>query len=50
MICFRREPYSVVRATMEDNGIVGDLRVQKQDLVCGKGVVVSETAGMEVRL
>ena len=42
--------YSVVRATMEDNGIVGDLRVQKQDLVCGKGVVVSETAGMEVRL
>lgn len=42
--------YSTVRATMEDNGIVGDLRVLKQDLACGMGIVVTETAGMEVRV
>ena len=53
---YRREfwpdvfPFSRVRATIASNGIEGDLRVLQQDLECGKGVVVTETVGMEVQL
>ena len=43
-------PYSLVRATLSEHGIRGDLRVVKQDLACGKGVTVSETAWEEVRV
>ena len=43
-------PYSLVRATLSEHGIQGDLRVVKQDLTCGKGVTVSETAWQEVRV
>jgi len=42
--------FSRVRATIPSNGIEGDLRVLKQELECGKGVVVNETSGMEVQL
>ena len=43
-------PYSLVRATLRENGLEGDLRVMTQELECGAGVTVSETAGLEVRL
>ena len=43
-------PYSIVRATMPNNGIDGDLRVLSQSLECGRGVVISEVSGMEVVL
>lgn len=41
-------PFSMVRATLPANGIEGNLRVLTQSLTCGKGVTVSEVAGMEV--
>lgn len=40
--------YSLVRATLERNGISGLLRVRSQNLECGAGIVVSETVGEEV--
>lgn len=40
----------MVRASLADNGIEGDLRVLSQSIDCGDGVKVSETAGMEVLL
>lgn len=43
-------PYDVVRARLSENGIEGDLRVMTQDLKCGAGIKVSETAAMEVKL
>ena len=43
-------PYSLVRATLSEHGIQGELRVVKQDLSCGKGVTVSETSWQEVRV
>jgi hypothetical protein len=43
-------PHSLVRATLSEHGIQGDLRVMKQDLTCGKGVTVQETAWQEVRV
>lgn|GEM_PF-1359828 len=42
-------PYSIVRATLPETGLAGDLRVISQQLECGKGVTVAETAGLEVR-
>lgn len=42
-------PYSLVRATLVNNGIEGDLRVLSQDINCGHGVTIAETAGMEVK-
>lgn len=41
-------PFSIVRASLKDNGIEGDLRVISQQLSCGRGVTVSEVSGMEV--
>lgn len=43
-------PYSLVRATLSEHGIQGDLRVMRQELACGKGVTVSETSWQEVRV
>lgn len=43
-------PYSMVRATLPNNGIDGDLMVLSQSLKCGRGVVISEVSGMEVVL
>ncbi len=42
--------FSMVRATIANNGVEGDLRVLTQTLKCGSGVTVTETAGMEVVL
>lgn len=38
-------PYSLVHATMAENGVEGLLRVTSQELACGKGVTVTESAG-----
>lgn len=43
-------PFSLVRATLPDSGLEGDLRVMSQEITCGNGMTVSENAGMEVRL
>lgn len=43
-------PYSIVRATLESNGLDGDLRVMRQTLTCGKGITVDEESGLEVRI
>lgn len=43
-------PYSLVHATLEDNGLEGDLRVKTQNLTMGNGITVDETAWQEVRL
>ena len=43
-------PYSMVRATLERNGLSGDLRVLRQDIKCGHGITVSEESGMEIQL
>lgn len=43
-------PFDIVSASLASNGIEGDLRVMKQELMCGAGITVSETAGMEMRL
>ena len=43
-------PFSIVRATLPNDGIDGDLRVLSQSLKCGRGVVISEVAGEEVVL
>lgn len=42
--------YSKVRATVPDEGISGELRVTKQEIEFGRGLTVTETAGMEVSL
>lgn len=44
------QPFGLVRATLASNGVEGDLRVMRQTLRCGNGVVVEETAGKEVSL
>ena len=43
-------PFDIVSASLASNGIEGELRVMKQELKCGAGITVSETAGMEMRL
>lgn len=43
-------PNSMVRASLANEGVEGDLRVISQSIECGKGAKVSETAGMEVRV
>ena len=43
-------PFSLVRATLPEHGLEGDLRILRQTLNCAKGVTVSETAGEEVRV
>jgi len=43
-------PYDVVRATLADNGIEGELRVISSNISKDHGAVVSEVAGLEVRL
>lgn len=43
-------PNSVVRASLANEGVEGDLRVISQSIECGRGAKVSETAGMEVRV
>lgn len=43
-------PNSVVRASLKNEGIEGDLRVISQSIECGRGAKVSEVAGMEVRV
>ena len=42
-------PFSLVRGTMPSVGIDGDLRVTRQSLACGRGIVVEEQASREVR-
>lgn len=41
--------YDVVRASLADNGLEGDLRIKTQRLECGNGVTVAEEADEEVR-
>lgn len=41
-------PFSVVRGSLADVGIEGDMRVMTQTLVCGAGIYVQETCGQEV--
>lgn len=41
-------PYSLVRASLSEHGVEGDLRVSEQSLECGRGVKVTESAQMEV--
>jgi len=43
-------PNSVVRASLANEGVEGDLRVISQSIECGRGARVSEVAGMEVRV
>lgn len=42
-------PFSMVRGTMPSVGIDGDMRVTRQSLACGRGIVVEEQASREVR-
>ena len=42
-------PGDLVRASVADVGLDGDLRVYRQSLECGRGVVVEEEARTEVR-
>lgn len=52
---YRREywpgvhPYSMVRGTMPSVELEGDLRVRRQSLTLGRGIVVEERAEAEVR-
>lgn len=39
--------YSVIRANVDELGLVGDMRVTKQSYSIGEGIVVSETAEVE---
>lgn len=39
-------PFTVVRGTLSQEGLVGDMRVLTQSFKCGNGVLVSETAGI----
>lgn len=41
-------PFSLVRGTLADVQIEGDLRVQTQSLECGKGILVTEKAERQV--
>ena len=41
-------PFSLVEATLSENGISGSLRVMSQTLNCGKGITVNEKVGQEV--
>ena len=43
-------PYSVVRASLDDFGMAGDLRVDSQEVEIGRGLVYRENAIREVRL
>lgn len=43
-------PFSVVRGSMADIGLDGDMMVLSQSLTCDKGITVQETAGQAVRL
>ena len=42
--------FDLVRATIASNGISGDLRVMSQEITCGRGALVSEKVGEEVRV
>lgn len=42
-------PGDMVRGSIASVGIVGDLRVRRQSLACGNGIVVTERSAMEVR-
>ena len=43
-------PYDVVSASLASNGVEGELRVISQSVARDHGAVVTETAGLEVRL
>ena len=43
-------PFSVVSASLANEGIEGKPRVISQSVECGRGAKVSETSGMEVRV
>ncbi len=40
-------PFDMVTGSIEGAGLVGNMRVLKQSLTCGKGITISETAGKE---
>lgn len=40
-------PFDIVTGSIEGVGLVGKMRVLQQDLTCGKGIKISETAGKE---
>lgn len=42
-------PFSLISASLPSKGIEGDLRVLSQEIACDKGIVVSETAGIEIK-
>ena len=41
-------PYSMVKGSLPSVGLEGNLRVISQSLECGKGIVLTETSGLEV--
>lgn len=41
-------PFSLVRGSLASVGLDGDMRVMRQSLTCGKGIVVEEGANREV--
>ena len=43
-------PFSLVRATLADQGLEGDLRVLSHSCSFSKGIVFDETSGIEVRV
>ena len=43
-------PFSLVRASLVNQGIEGDLRVLSHSCTFGKGIVFNETSGIEVRV
>lgn len=43
-------PFSVVRGSMPDMGLDGDMRVLSQSLDCSHNIIVNETAGQVVRV
>jgi hypothetical protein len=42
-------PFSLISASLPSRGIDGDLRVLSQSISCENGIVVSETAGVEIK-
>ena len=42
-------PFSLISGLLPEYGIDGDLRVFSQNIACDKGIVVSETAGLEIK-
>lgn len=42
-------PFSIIRANIPEYGIDGDMRVLSQSIDCSGGILVNETAGIEIK-